>query len=124
MTLYHELILEEYRHPRHKGRLPAPTHEARAHNPLCGDDLTVTLDVKDEVITDLKFDGHGCALSIAAASLYTDHILGRTVAEVCAMNEQDLLVLLGVTPNPQRMKCAVLIMRAVASALRCPHAQH
>lgn len=117
-ALYRELILEEYKHPQNKGRVASPTHEAHEHNPLCGDELTLTLSVTDGTIHEIKFDGKGCALSIASASLFTEHVKGRAVTEVQAMNEQELLQLLGVTPNPMRMKCVVLVMKALAHALR------
>lgn len=116
-ALYRELILEEYKHPRNRGRVASPTHEAHVRNPLCGDELTVTLNVQDNCIRDIKFDGKGCALSIASSSIFTEHVKGKTIAEVQAMDERVLLSLLGVTPNPMRMKCAVLIMRALANAL-------
>lgn len=116
-AMYREIILEEYKHPRNKGRLAAPTNEARAKNPLCGDEITLTFDVADGVVRDVRFEGVGCAISQAAASLFTEHIKGRTVSEIAAMDEQTILNLLGITLNPMRMKCAVLVMKTTAKAL-------
>ena len=116
-TMYRELILEEYKHPQNKGTLPHPTNTAHVRNPLCGDELTVTLIVKNDVINDVKFQGVGCAISQASASLFTEHIKRKTVDEVLAMDEQEIIALLGFAPNPMRMKCAVLALRGVANAL-------
>lgn len=116
-AMYREIILEEYKHPRNKGRLATPTHEGRAKNPLCGDEITLTFDLSDGVIRDVRFEGVGCAISQAAASLFTEHIKGRPVAEVAAMDEQTILDLLSIQLNPMRMKCAVLVMKTAAKAL-------
>lgn len=116
-SIYREVILEEYKQPRNKGRLEAPTHTSHVTNPLCGDEVTLNLNVQDGVVKDVRFDGAGCAISQASASLFTEHIKGRRVEEVMAMDEQEMLSLLGFTLNAMRMKCAVLIMRATAEAL-------
>lgn len=116
-AVYRAIILEEYKHPRNKGELPGATHVARVRNLSCGDDITVMLAVRDGVIADARFQGVGCAVSQAAASLFTDHIKGRRVAEVEAMDEQTIIELFGFTPNPMRMKCALLVLRGAADAL-------
>ncbi len=115
--LYRELILEEYKRPKNRGRLEGATHRATRANPLCGDELTLTLLVAEGRIADVRFEGEGCAISQAAASLFTEHIKGKRVAEVEAMDERTILKLLGIELNPMRMKCAVLVMGAVADAL-------
>src|SRR6202158_5612038 len=80
--LYQEVILDPSRHPRHFGKLEHATNTAQGYNPLCGDRVSVYLIVgKDERIADVKFEGKGCAISQASASLMTDMIVGRTVAE-------------------------------------------
>lgn len=116
-ALYREIILEEYKHPKNHGRLERPTHVARIRNSSCGDELHVTLDVADDTIRDVRFEGTGCAVSQAAASLFTERIKGLAVADVQRMDEEEIVRLLGVRPNPMRMKCAVLVLRAVADAL-------
>ncbi len=116
-AMYRELVLEEYKHPRNKGRLAHPTHEARVRNPLCGDELILTLSVQGDVVSDVRFEGVGCAISQASASLFTDHVKGRRVSEVLSMDEREIVRLLGFAPNPMRMKCAVLALRGVADAL-------
>jgi len=115
--IYRELILEEYKRPKNKGRLAKATHESACKNPLCGDELAVTLLVRNGIMHDIKFEGVGCAISQASASLFTEHIKGKTVEAIGKMDEKVILELLGIDLNPMRMKCAVLIMRCVAAAL-------
>lgn len=114
--LYREIILEEYKHPQNKGTIEGVTshHEL---NPLCGDEITVYLDVQKGTIKNISWEGKGCAISQASASLFTEHIKGKPVAEVEAMDELTILDLIGIKPNPMRMKCAVLIMKTTANAL-------
>ena len=80
--LYQEVILDHSRHPRHFGKLEQATNTAQGHNPLCGDRVTLYLIVSpDGRISDIKFEGKGCAISQASASLMTDMLAGRSVAE-------------------------------------------
>src|SRR3989344_5126683 len=80
-AMYREHILHLYKHPHHFGTLKGATHTSRAYNPLCGDDLTLQLIVKNGKITDVSFSGTGCAISMAAASLLTDKLVGLTIQE-------------------------------------------
>lgn len=135
--LYQEVILDHSRHPRHFGKLEHATNTAQGYNPLCGDRVTVYLSVgKDGRIADVKFEGKGCAISQASASLMTDMIVGRTVAEaeklmggflelvkgekVVDLDDDDrdrLDVMAGVSAFPMRVKCATLAWHTMKSAL-------
>ncbi len=135
--LYRELILDHARHPRHFGRLENATHEATGINPLCGDKLRVYVSVDDaDRIEDSRFEGSGCAISMASASLLTDVIIGQRVeraedyfAEVTerltAARPADfrnaelekLRALDGVREFPSRVKCATLAWHALHAAL-------
>jgi nitrogen fixation NifU-like protein len=117
--LYREHILDHYKHPRNAGRLDDATHAARELNPTCGDsiELTLKLDACDRV-EDVKFAGRGCAVSQASVSLLTERIKGRPLAEVLAIGEKDILSMLGVEVGPMRMKCAMLSLRTLSSALQ------
>ena len=88
--LYREVILDHNRHPRNFGRLDPADALANGHNPLCGDKLTVTLNLQGDVISDLKFDGNGCAISVASASLMTEAVKGRDRSSVSAMFDKVL----------------------------------
>lgn len=115
--IYKELILEEYKHPRNKEVLETYTHTCHVKNPSCGDEITIYLNVVNGTLQAVGFDGHGCAISQASASLFTEEIKGKPVADIERMDETIVTELLGFTPNPMRMKCAVLVQRAVSGAL-------
>jgi nitrogen fixation protein NifU and related proteins len=132
--LYQEMVVEHKRAPRHFGTLAAPTHEARGRNPQCGDDVQVQLRLEDGRIADIAFEGQGCAICIASASMMTDAVLGRDVAAAHAMQQrfrdvltgkaepQDadlgkLVSLAGVRRYPSRIKCAMLGWHALMHAI-------
>jgi nitrogen fixation NifU-like protein len=135
--LYQEVILDHSRHPRHFGSLADATHEGEGHNPLCGDRVKVYLQVDDAGrISNVSFEGKGCAISQASASLMTDLIKGRPVEEaekltggflrlvkgddVVELKEDDrerLDVMAGVSAFPMRVKCATLAWHTMMSAL-------
>ena len=134
--LYQEIILDHNRRPRNYGQLDQPTHQAEGHNPLCGDEISVFIQVEDDTITDISFDGQGCAISKASASLMTSRLKGRTLDEVRAVaadvrelltgpDEEpadleklgDLAALQGVRKYAVRVKCATLAWHALEAAL-------
>ena len=123
--LYRDLILDHYRHPRNKGHLPESTAQAEGFNPLCGDHFTVFLQLDNDTVTDISFEGSGCAISKSSASMMTDAVKGRTVVEANALFERfhrmvttppdrpiedmgKLSSLAGVREFPVRVKCASL----------------
>ena len=120
--LYRENILDHYQHPRNAGRLEDATLLARELNPTCGDsiELMLKLDACDRV-QDVKFQGRGCAVSMASASMLTERLKGRPLAEVMAIGEKDILDLLGIEVGPMRMKCAMLSLRTLKTALASRH---
>jgi len=116
--LYRELILDHYKNPRNHGLLdPADAH-AEGQNPLCGDELAVTVRFGEgDVIEELGFDGRGCAISQAATSMLSDLVKGRTAEHVAAMPSQELLDELGIPLTPVRLKCAILGLGVLKLAL-------
>ena len=132
--LYQEMILDHNRSPRNKGKLPDANAQAEGHNPLCGDRVTVYLDLSEGSVRNIRFEGVGCAISTASASMMTEAVMGKTVEEVEAMFQQfhqmvtqggvgagiefeKLEVLAGVRDYPVRVKCATLPWHALHAAL-------
>ena len=132
--LYMEVILDHNKNPRNKGEIPEHTHSADGHNPLCGDRISMQIILKDEIVTDAKFIGSGCAISTASASILTDTIKGMEKTEIEKMfkdfhnlvtnknsEKYDLgkfAVFEGVKKYPTRVKCATLSWHALMAALQ------
>ena len=115
--LYREYILEHYKHPHNHGSLEHADMEAHDLNPLCGDELTFQLALDDDGrVSDVAFDGHGCAISQASASMLSDEIKGKTAEELLALDRQTVLDLLGIDISATRMKCAMLSLKVVKAA--------
>ncbi len=133
-ALYQEVIIDHNRHPRNCHKLADADRMADGFNPLCGDRLTVYLKLRDGVIADAAFEGEGCAISVASASLMTEHLKGKTESEAQAifdrfralvMGEEEagagldkLVVLAGVKEFPARVKCATLAWHTLTAALK------
>lgn len=134
--LYQEVILDHNKRPRNFGPLDAANHRAEGYNPLCGDRLTVYLKITNDAIEDVRFEGSGCAISKASASLMTDALKGKTLAEADALFERfhrmvtappdhepdtsqlgKLAVLSGVREFPVRVKCASLAWHTLKAAV-------
>ena len=138
--LYQDIILDHNRHPRNFGPLPAANHQAQGNNPLCGDQVSVLLDVADGRIRNVAFQGVGCAISMASASLMTEALKGQTVEEARRLFHvfHDLLttgagesspelgklaVFTGVREFPMRVKCATLPWHTLLAALSAESAE-
>jgi nitrogen fixation NifU-like protein len=138
--LYREIILDHYRSPRNRGELPPPAAHAVGHNPLCGDEIEVYLDVDDQgLVHDIKVGGQGCSISQSSASMMSQAVKGRPISEVRALVHRfksmmsieepsddpavqnvklgDLEALQGVVKFPVRIKCAVLAWNTLTEAL-------
>jgi nitrogen fixation NifU-like protein len=114
--LYRENILQHYKSPHHWGEMADADLEADDLNPLCGDELKVQLKVADGKIEDIRFSGHGCAISQASASILTEEIKGKTLDEVKSIDRQHVLENLGIPISPARVKCALLGLKTLKGA--------
>ncbi len=108
--MYRQQILDHYKNPRNYGELEDPTFTHVGENPMCGDtiEIDVRLDDDEEVIQDLAFRGDGCAISQAAASMLSEMLVDKSIAELQEMDRDDMIDMLGVDISPMRVKCAVL----------------
>jgi len=118
--LYREVILDHYKSPRNHGLLDPSDAFAEGQNPLCGDEIAVSVRFGDgDVIEEIGFEGRGCAISQAATSMLTDLVKGRTAQDVSAMERDELLDEIGIPldKNPARLKCAILGLGVLKIAL-------
>ena len=139
--LYRDVILDHNRKPRNFGGLEPADASVEGFNPLCGDRLTVRLQMKDDKISDIRFEGQGCAISTASASLMTEAVKGKTRADALRLFDRvhqlltddgappaeelgKLAALSGVREFPARVKCASLCWHTLASALKSAHPQN
>jgi len=116
--LYREVILDHYRNPRSHGLIEQPDAIAEGQNPLCGDEVSVTVRFgEDDRIEQIGFEGRGCAISQAATSMLTELVQGRTATEVATMPKEELLEEIGIPLTPVRLKCAILGLGVLKVAL-------
>jgi nitrogen fixation NifU-like protein len=117
-ALYSEIILDHFRHPRNYGNLPAPDISYEDFNPLCGDRIRIELKLKHRVVEDARFRGDGCAISIAAASLLTELIVGTDIGAVEAISDDRLISALESEIQPSRVQCVLLPLGALRAGVR------
>jgi nitrogen fixation NifU-like protein len=115
--LYREVILDHYKNPRSHGLLDAPDVQAEGQNPLCGDEVTVSLRFDGDTISEVGFEGRGCAISQAATSMLTELVQGKSADEVARMPKEELLDEIGIPLTPVRLKCAILGLGVLKVAL-------
>lgn len=115
---YRELIIERYKNPHHKGTLDPHDYSYEDDNPLCGDELRIDIRIdENDVVTDAKFEGQGCAISMASADLLVENIVGKPLNEIKGMSKQDILELLGIELGPVRLKCALLSLKVLKAGV-------
>ena len=116
--LYAEQLYDNYKYPKNKGKIETPDFESRQHNPSCGDTVIIYGLLDRLMITDLKFDGEGCVISQATASILTEYCKSKTIEEVIKMDSEFIMNLIGTKLGPSRLKCAVLSLRAIQEGLQ------
>jgi nitrogen fixation NifU-like protein len=116
---YRENILDHYKNPRNYGLLEPSDAQAEGQNPLCGDEVTVSIRFAEdgETIEEIGFEGRGCAVSQAATSMLTDLVKGRKASDVATLPKEEILGEIGIPLTPVRMKCAILGLGVVKVAL-------
>jgi nitrogen fixation NifU-like protein len=116
-ALYREYILDHYKNPRNFGELESRDAEFFDRNPLCGDELGVHVRLEGDRVSDIRFHGQGCAISQAAASIISDELKGKTVAEIADLDRHFVVDELGIDLSPTRLKCGLLSLKVVQGAL-------
>ncbi len=117
IDLYQEELLEHYKSPKNSGILENPTVKFHDTNPLCGDEVTVTAKIKNNIVKNLKFESRGCAISVASASKLSEQIKGKSVEEVLKLDNKFVLDLIVVPISAMRLKCALLSLKAIQKAI-------
>jgi nitrogen fixation NifU-like protein len=121
---YREYILDHYRDPRNYGKLEKPDVHSEDSNPLCGDQLGMDLQIEGDRVTEVRFQGRGCAISQATASMLSEMIEGKTIEEVVQLGKSDVLEALGIPISPARTKCAFLSLRVLHRGLAMAGLEH
>jgi nitrogen fixation protein NifU and related proteins len=116
-SIYREIILEHYQHPRNRGTLDPADFTYEDTNPLCGDEVRIDVRVDGDRVSEIKFSGRGCAVSQASASILTEMVEGKTLDEVRAIGKDELLDEIGIPVSPARMKCALLGLKVLKAGV-------
>jgi nitrogen fixation NifU-like protein len=116
-NIYREIIMDHYRNPRNRGHLDPADISHEEQNPLCGDEVHIDVRITDDIITGIAFDGRGCAISQASASILTEMVKGRSVEEAKALTKDDIIEELGIPLSAARMKCALLGLKTLKAGL-------
>ena len=112
---YKERILDHYKHPRNFGSLENPDIVHEEDNPLCGDRIQIEIQLKNGVVEEVRFNGEGCAISLASASMLTEMIQGKSLEELKVLGKNELLKELGIPLTPTRLKCGLLSLKVFQS---------
>src|SRR5947208_12281133 len=117
--LYREVILDHYKNPRGHGLIEDPDAQAEGQNPLCGDEVSIYVAFEEDgdTIEEVKFSGRGCAISLAATSMLTEMVKGRSATQVATLPRDELLDEIGIPLTPVRLKCALLGLSTLKLAL-------
>lgn len=116
--MYREQIIELYKNPLNYGKLETPTHSQKEYNPLCGDEIEISIIYENNKIKDIKFTGEGCAISMASASLITEEIKGMNFNKINSLGSKEIINLLKIPISPTRIKCALLPLEAIKKAIK------
>lgn len=115
--LYRELILDHYQHPHNHGEIPDADISYEDSNPLCGDKIRIDIKLKGNIVEQVRFNGKGCAISQASASMLTDELIGKSLDEIKKMDKDFVTNLLGIPLGPARIKCALLPLKVIKAGI-------
>jgi nitrogen fixation NifU-like protein len=118
MGMYQQQLMDHYKFPRNRGMLSGAHFRSQVHNPSCGDSVEVMGMVEDTQVTELRFQGTGCVISQATASLLLEKLQGSSLQDIVTFNASDVMKLVSITLGPTRLKCALLPLDALHEAIR------
>lgn len=118
MNLYQEELMDHFRNPRHKGILPTPDFATQIFNPSCGDAISFQGNIRFGNLTAVAFQGHGCVISQATASLLCEKVLNMPIAQIKNLTSEDILFLIKIPLGPTRLKCALLALEALQEGVK------
>lgn len=121
LSIYQDLILDHYHNPRCRGHLDHATETADGANLSCGDRLHMEISVKNDILESIRFEGSGCAISQASASILAEYAEGKSVEMMALFSVSDLLALIGIELSPARLKCALLSLETLQKAVHQHH---
>ena len=124
MNIYQATLMDHYKNPRNRGTLPMPDFMSDQHNPSCGDQVCIAGMVSNGLVTQLVFEGKGCVISQATASLLTTHGIGLSVDSILGMDGSVIQQLIGMELGPTRLKCALLPLQALQQGLTAYRQSH
>jgi nitrogen fixation protein NifU and related proteins len=113
MKLYNQILMEHYHNPKHYGKLENPDFEVMVFNPLCGDKLYLYVELQGLEISKIGFEGEGCIISFATASIIFDKVIKQTIEAIEMLSEKDIVELIQLKMGPNRLKCALLPLEAI-----------
>ena len=115
--MYQENILDHYKSPRNFGKIAKASVHHHEYNPLCGDEIEMFLIIKDKKVAEIRFHGHGCAISQASASMLTEEIKGKPIEALKKLSKENILEMLGIPISPVRLKCALLSLDTLKNSI-------
>lgn len=115
--MYQEELMDHYQRPRHRGRLERPDFDTGQYNPSCGDAISIQGVIRDGILESVAFEGKGCVISQASASLLCEHLLHRSVDEIEKFSTADMIKLVKIPLGPIRLKCALLALHALQEGI-------
>lgn len=117
VNLYQQAFMDHYRHPRNRGKLDNADFKSVLHNPSCGDSIVMQGFIQDNILTKVLFEGSGCVISQATASLLTELVVGKSTGDIAVLDKDFLYSQLGIDLGPVRLKCALLPLHALQEGI-------